>query len=276
MKARRFGPKPGSTGEGTRRHAAASRRAAGPEVLYGYHPVREALRASRREITRVLLLPPKGEGRERREEIGSLARSAGVDVEAAPREAIDRFARTAEHQGIAAAVGPYPYEEEGDLLRRIGSLGEPALLLALDGIQDPHNLGSIIRSASVAGAHAVLIPKDRSAEVTPAVARASAGAVEHTRIVRVTNLVRALEGLREAGLWIAGATPEGDTPLHRLDGRDPLAIVVGGEDVGLRPLVRRTCDRRVAIPMRGPIASLNASVAAAVILFEVVRQRESG
>jgi 23S rRNA (guanosine2251-2'-O)-methyltransferase len=147
-------------------------------------------------------------------------------------------------------------------------------VLALDGIQDPHNLGSIIRSAHVAGAHAILIPKDRSAEVTPAVARASAGAVEHTRVIRVTNLVRALEGLKAAGLWVAGADPEGDTRLSDLDGRDPLAIVVGGEDLGLRPLVRRTCDRLVSIPMRGEVASLNAGVAAAVILFEVVRQRE--
>ncbi len=249
--------------------------APGQEILHGYHPVREALRARRRRISRILILAGKGEGGERREEIAALARAAGVRLEEVPREVIDRFARSPEHQGFAAGVGPYPYEEEGDLLQRLGSLGEPALLLALDGIQDPHNLGSIIRSAGVAGAHAVLIPRDRSAEVTAAVARASAGGVEHTRVVRVTNLVRALEGLKEAGLWIVGADPEGDTRLRDLDGRDPIAIVVGGEDLGLRPLVRRTCDRRVSIPMRGALASLNAGVAAAVILFEVVRQRES-
>jgi 23S rRNA (guanosine2251-2'-O)-methyltransferase len=252
-----------------------ARRGPGADVLYGYHPVREALHARRRRIRRVLLLAGKGEGRDRREEIAALARAAGVAAEEAPREALDRFARTTEHQGIAAAAGPYPYEEEDDLLLRLRDLAEPALVLALDGIQDPHNLGSIIRSANVAGAHGVVIPKDRSTDVTPAVAKASAGAVEHTRVARVTNFVRALEALREAGLWIVGADPEGDTPLRSLDGRDPLVLVVGGEERGLRPLVRRTCDRRVAIPIRGAIGSLNAGVAAAVILFEVVRQRQS-
>jgi len=252
-----------------------ARRDAGAHLLYGYHPVREALRARRRRVGRVLVLSGRGEGRERCAEILSLARVAGVPIEEVPREALDRFARTTEHQGIAASVAPYPYEEEGDLLRRIAGLDEPALVLALDGIQDPHNLGSILRSANVAGAHAVLIPKDRSAEVTPAVAKASAGAVEHTQVVRVTNLVRALEGLRGAGLWIVGADAEGETPLRSLDGRGALAIVVGGEERGLRSLVRRTCDLRVAIPVRGEISSLNAGVAAAVILFEVVRQRES-
>jgi 23S rRNA (guanosine2251-2'-O)-methyltransferase len=248
-------------------------RTARSELLYGYHPVREALLARRRRLSRIVLLAGKGEGRERRAEIALLAQRAGVPVEEMARDALDRFARTDEHQGVAAVADGFAYEDENQLARRLGELPERALVLALDGIQDPHNLGSIIRSANVAGAHAVVIPKDRSAEVTPAVAKASAGAIEYTPVARVTNLVRALETLKEAGLWIVGADPEGDTPFEQLDATDPLVIVVGGEDRGLRALVKRTCDRTVAIPVGGCIASLNASVAAAVILFEAVRQR---
>ncbi len=242
-------------------------------MLYGFHAVREALRAGRRRVRRVYLSLEGADARERRETIRAAAERAGVPVEETRRETIERIARTADHQGVAATVDPYPYEDERALLARLHALTKPALVLALDGIQDPRNLGSMVRSANVAGAHAVVIPKDRSAEVTSAAAKASAGAVEHTSVARVVNLVRTLERMKEAGVWIAGADAEGEVPLERFDATGPIAIVIGGEEKGLRTLVRRICDLRVAIPVRGAIQSLNAGVAAAVILFEAVRQR---
>jgi 23S rRNA (guanosine2251-2'-O)-methyltransferase len=244
-----------------------------PEVLYGFHPVREALQARRRRVRRVYLALEGADARARRETIRGAAQRAGVPLEESRREALQRVARTADHQGVAALVDPYPYEDERALLARLHALTEPALVLALDGIQDPRNLGSMVRSANVAGVHAVVVPQDRSAEVTAAAAKASAGAVEHTPVVRVVNLVRTIERMKEAGLWIAGADAEGEVPLERFDAAGPIAIVIGAEGKGLRALVRKSCDLRVAIPVCGSIRSLNAGVAAAVILFEAVRQR---
>ncbi|OFW64352.1 MAG: 23S rRNA (guanosine(2251)-2'-O)-methyltransferase RlmB [Actinobacteria bacterium RBG_13_63_9] len=252
-----------------------ARRRGSQEVLYGFHPVHEALRAGRRRVLRVYVAR-EGHARERHEALRAAGARAGIAVEEIAREALERVARSADHQGVAATADPYPYEDEGALLARLRALAEPALVLALDGIQDPRNLGSMVRNANVAGAHAVVIAQDRSAEVTPAAAKASAGAVEYTPVVRVVNLVRTLALLKEAGLWVAGAETQGEVPIDRLEAAGPIAIVIGGEEKGLRPLVRRTCDLRVAIPVRGAIQSLNAGVAAAVILFEVVRQRRQG
>jgi 23S rRNA (guanosine2251-2'-O)-methyltransferase len=244
-----------------------------PEVLYGFHPVREALRAGRRCVRRVYLALEGADARARRETIREAAQRVGVPVEESRREALHRIARTADHQGVAALVDPYRYEDEQALLASLHALTEPALVLALDGIQDPRNLGSMVRSANVAGVHGVIVPKDRCAEVTAAAAKASAGAVEHTPVVRVVNLVRTIERMKEAGLWIAGADAEGEVPLERFDATGPIAIVIGAEEKGLRALVRKSCDLGVAIPVCGPIRSLNAAVAAAVMLFEAVRQR---
>ncbi len=243
------------------------------EILYGAHAVRAALEARRRPVRRLWLLSGPGKGRERREEIRDLADASRVPVAWVSRDALDRRARTADHQGVVAEVAPFPYAEEGAFLARLRASEAPALVLALDSIQDPRNLGAMVRSANVAGAQGVVIPKDRSAVVTAAAAKASAGAVEFTPIVRVTNLVRALQGMKAAGLWVAGAAPDGEIPLARFDARGPLALVIGGEGRGLRPLVRRTCDACVAIPVKGEVASLNAATAAAVLLCEATRQR---
>jgi 23S rRNA (guanosine2251-2'-O)-methyltransferase len=151
--------------------------------------------------------------------------------------------------------------------------GRPPLVVLLDGVEDPHNLGAVVRSAHALGAHGVVLPRDRAAGVTPAAAKASAGAVEHVAIVRVTNLVRALEELKEAGLWAVGAVPEGERDIASVDLRGPTALVLGGEGQGIRPLVQRTCDHLVRIPMLGRVGSLNASAAAAIALYEAVRQR---
>jgi len=242
------------------------------QTLHGIHPVREALLARRRGVRKIWMLAP-GKGGARREGVEALAGEAGVAVEGATRERLTRLAGSDEHQGIVASVDPFPYEQEADLLTRIGEGGAPALVLALDSIQDPRNLGSMIRCANTVGAHGVVIPKDRSAGITAATAKASAGAVEYTPVVRVTNLVRTLEALKRAGLWIIGAVSDGEKTLDSFDATAPLALVIGGEEKGLRPLVRKRCDLCVSIPVAGEIASLNAAMAAAVLLHEVGRQR---
>lgn len=242
------------------------------QTLYGIHPVREALLARRRRVRAVWVLA-SGKGGARREGVEALAGSAGVRVESATRERLARLAGSDEHQGIVASVDPFPYEDEAELLTRIGEDGRPALVLALDSIQDPRNLGAMIRCANTVGAHGVVIPKDRSAGITPAVAKASAGAVEYTPVVRVTNLVRTLQALKRAGLWIIGAAADEEKTLDGFDAAAPLALVIGGEEKGLRPLVRKSCDLCVSIPVAGEIASLNAAMAAAVLLHEVGRQR---
>ncbi len=244
------------------------------QMLHGINPVREALLARRRRVRKVWVLAPGGRGA-RREGVEALAGSAGVEVEGATRERLRRLAGSDEHQGIVASVDPFRYENEAELLTRIGEGDKPALVLALDSVQDPRNLGSMIRCANTVGAHGVVIPKDRSAGITPAAAKASAGAVEYTPVVRVTNLVRALGALRRAGLWIVGAAADGETTLDSFDASAPLALVIGGEEKGLRPLVRKSCDLCVSIPVAGEIASLNAAMAAAVLLHEVGRQRRA-
>jgi 23S rRNA (guanosine2251-2'-O)-methyltransferase len=180
------------------------------------------------------------------------------------------LAGTEAHQGVAAVVGPYPVVP----LQRLTS-GEkgPPLLLLLDGIQDPHNLGAIVRTALCAGAAGIVLPRDRSVGPTPAVSRVSAGALEHTALARVTNLARSIDSLKKAGFWIYGLVAAGGDSLFDCDLKGSLALVVGGEGKGLRRLVAERCDRIAAIPQRGPVGSLNASVAAAVALYEAYRQR---
>jgi 23S rRNA (guanosine2251-2'-O)-methyltransferase len=177
------------------------------------------------------------------------------------------------HQGVAARLREFAYASLDDLLARATASGRPPLVVVLDGLQDPHNLGAVIRSADALGVHGVVLPRDRSVGVTATVARASAGAVEHVPVARVTNLSRALEELKAAGLWVAAADPEADQVLWdaRLDG--PLAVVIGAEGAGVRPGVLKHCDLRLRIPMAGRVASLNASVSAALVLYEVARQR---
>ena len=244
-------------------------------LVLGTHPVLEALAAHPDAVDRIYVVegsvPPRGAG-----EILSRARELRVRVERISRERLAALADGGPHQGVAARLRGFAYLELETLLERAKASGRPPLLVVLDGLQDPHNLGAILRSADALGAHGVVLPKDRSVGVTPAVARASAGAVEHVPIARVTNLSRALEAMKEAGLWIAAADPDGDQPLWgaRLDG--PLGVVVGGEGAGVRPGVLGHCDLRLRVPMEGRIGSFNASVSAALVLYEVARQRALG
>jgi 23S rRNA (guanosine2251-2'-O)-methyltransferase len=235
------------------------------EVLAGPRVVLEVLRAGRRRVRRVLL------GRDAvPESLIALARSRGVPVEVVPRGVLDRCARGATHQGVVAEAEGFPYAELEDVLARGGA--EP-LIVVLDGIQDPQNLGAILRTAEAAGVHGVIVPRDRAAGVTPAAVRASAGAAEHLPVARVTNLATSLGLLKERGIWAVGADPAGGTDLFHANLTGPLAVVVGAEGKGLRSLTRSRCDLLVRIPLAGRVASLNAAAAAAVCVFEAVRQR---
>lgn len=243
-------------------------------TLYGLNPVREYLRAGGEGISELWL----GEGGERGRMLADLARLArerGAKVREVPRPKLDRLAGTDRHQGVVAIVADYRYRELDELLEGAARAGTPALVVVLDGIVDPQNLGAIIRSAHALGAHGIVIPKDRAAGVTPAAAKASAGAVEHCPVARVTNLAQALEAMKEAGLWAVGTDADADEDLTRVDLSVATALVVGSEESGLRPLVRRTCDRVARIPMKGKVGSLNASASAAIALYEAQRQRRT-
>jgi 23S rRNA (guanosine2251-2'-O)-methyltransferase len=241
-------------------------------VLYGVNPVRELLRAGDKGVSK-LWLAEKGARGAAFAELERLGRDAGAKVRHAPRPKLDRLAGTDRHQGIVAVVADFRYAEVEEILAAAAASGRPALLVVLDGVEDPHNLGAIVRSAHALGAHGVLIPKDRAVGVTPAVAKASAGAIERCPVARVTNVAKALEDLKEAGIWSVALAADAEKPLGGLDLRGPTALVLGSEGEGIRPLVRRTCDLAAHIPMSGGIDSLSVSASAAVALYETARQR---
>ena len=233
-------------------------------LVQGANAVAELLRSGE-PVTR-LQLQRNGP---RAQELAGLAQSRGITPLFVDRAELDRLAGTPHHQGALASARPFPYRPLDDLLE--GSLGSA---LVLDGVQDPRNLGAILRTARATGVGAVVLPRDRSAGVTSAVVSASAGLVFGLAVARVPNLVRAMEALREAGLWTVGLVPRDGTPLYAFDPPARLALVAGGEGDGLRSLVRRTCDFTVSLPMAGDVESLNVGVAVAVSLYELlVRSR---
>jgi 23S rRNA (guanosine2251-2'-O)-methyltransferase len=177
------------------------------------------------------------------------------------------------HQGVVAITGEYPYAQLDEILNVAGRAGVPPLVLVLDSVQDPQNLGALVRTAHVVGAHGIVIPKDRAVGVTPVVVKASAGATEHMKIAQVVNVARALEELKAAGLWVVGAVAAGGEPPWKIDYTGPCALVLGAEGKGIRPLVLRGCDLLVRIPMAGQVASLNVGAAGAMLLYEAARQR---
>jgi 23S rRNA (guanosine2251-2'-O)-methyltransferase len=241
-------------------------------LVYGKNPVLEALRAGR-EIKRLVVLA-SAHDEPRLSEILTAARERGIKVEEAGRQRLDDITHSDSHQGVVAYVGRRRYWELPDLLAELKS--EPApMLLVLDGIQDPQNLGSISRTAEAAGVAAVLIPRHRSAEVTPAVAKASAGAVEHLRIAMVGSLAQAIDRLKQEGYWTIGLTGDADTDYAGARYGGKLALVVGSEGEGLHRLVRERCDQLVRLPMLGRVSSLNAAVAASIVLYEALRQRQA-
>ena len=254
---------------------AGSSGGGGKRQVYGVGPVRELLRARRPiQILYVAAERAQARGKDPVAELVTAAQQAGITVELRPSRDLDRLAgEAARHQGAIAITGELRYVGVRDLVDAAGAA--PPLVVVLDGVTDPHNLGAIIRSAYVLGAHGVIIPAHRAAAITAVVTKASAGATELLPIAQVGNLVRALEELKEAGLWLCAVAAEpGARPMTQLDLAGPLALVLGAEGSGVRPLVARTCDLHALIPMGGAgVGSLNVSVAAGIALYEVGRQR---
>jgi 23S rRNA (guanosine2251-2'-O)-methyltransferase len=236
--------------------------------LFGIHPVLEAIRARPRSITRLLVAEGRHDGRV--EALLAEARGAGVSVQRQPRRALDRLAEGGVHQGVVALVAGASYADADEI---VGRAGHPPLLVVLDGVEDPRNLGAVARSAAAAGADGLIIPARGAAGLTPTAVKASAGAVERLPIAQVGNIVEFLKRLKKSGLWVVGLDPGAPVGWSDFDMTLPLALVLGGEGKGLRRLARDTCDAVVSIPMRGGAGSLNLSVAAGVVLFEAVRQR---
>jgi 23S rRNA (guanosine2251-2'-O)-methyltransferase len=235
-------------------------------VTAGVNPVREALRA-RRPLDKVLIA--KGAAGPRIQEIIDLCRAQSVPVRFEPRDSLDRAANTAAHQGVVAFGSAHSFID----LNEIATGAK--LLVILDGVEDPHNLGAIIRTAHAAGANAVVIPERRAAPLTESVAKAAAGALEYLSIARVTNIKQALERLKQQGFWIYGLDERGPALYDQIDYNTPTAIVLGGEGTGLHQAVQKHCDVLVRIPMAGAVSSLNVSVAAGIVLFEWRRKNAS-
>lgn len=246
--------------------------ASADQYLAGKHPVLEALRAGRalnkiwlsNQAQRSLVQPILEEAKER-----------GVVVQFADKKKLDQLAPDMQHQGVVAQAAAVSYADVDDLLARARELGEAPLLVLLDEVEDPHNLGSILRTADCTGVHGVIVPKRRSASLTAVVAKTSAGAVEYVPVARVANLAQTIDKLKEEGVWIAGADVAADHDVYKANLTGPLAIIIGSEGKGISRLVKEKCDFLIKLPMFGKINSLNASVAAGVILYESVRQRQA-
>jgi len=241
------------------------------DVLYGLHPVEEALRAGRRRFDHVLVARERRD--DRLERLIAACRQAGVRVRTEPREQLTQVAQTTAHQGVVALVRPQDLLSIEDLFESTGSAAR--LVLALDGVEDPQNLGALLRVADGAGVDGVIVTERRSAPLSPVAVKASAGATEHLRMARVVNLVRALEELKERNLWVIGLDERGATDYDQFDLTGNCVLVLGREGAGLHELVKRTCDHLLRIPMAGGVSSLNVSAAGAVVLYEAARQRRN-
>src|SRR3979409_441152 len=240
------------------------------EVLYGLHPVEEAIRSGSRQLDHVSVARERRD--DRLERLIELCRTAGIRVALEPRGQLTRLARTDAHQGVLAVVRERKFLGVEDLLAS-DEPGQYRFFLALDGVEDPHNLGALLRTADGAGVDGVVLPERRSAPVTATVAKTSAGASEHVRIARVTNLVRALEQMKQKNVWVLGLDERGSPDYTEFDFRTDCVLVLGREGAGLHDLVKKTCDHLLRIPMAGQVSSLNVSVAGAIVMYEAMRQR---
>ena len=237
----------------------------------GVHVVLAALKSRPDLVEEIWVSDARGD--KRMAAVLDAARAAKIKIHKSPRAALDRMSDGVKHQGVVARLRTTPVQKEQDLESFLAQLPPMPLLLVLDGVQDPHNLGACLRSADAAGAHGVIVPRDHSAPLSAVARRAASGAAETVPVFQVVNLARTLRELKAAGVWLAGASQEADTDIFHADLRRPLAIVLGGEGKGLRRLTHEECDMLVRIPMAGTVESLNVSVAAGVCLFEAVRQR---
>lgn len=240
------------------------------EILSGKNPVLEALRSGR-EMNKVWIA--EGVKKAGIAELLQLAKEAGLIVQFVPKNKIDQLTDGATHQGIAASVAAYKYAELDDLFESAASRNEDPFFLILDELEDPHNLGSIIRTADATGVHGVIIPRRRAVGLTAIVAKTSTGAIEHIPVVRVGNLAQTVEDLKKRGVWIAGTDAKGSADYRHMDAKLPLAIIIGSEGKGMSRLLKEKCDFLYNMPMVGKVTSLNASVAAAILMYEVLRNR---
>jgi 23S rRNA (guanosine2251-2'-O)-methyltransferase len=240
--------------------------------LWGFHPINEALRAKRRTVQSLHLVLEKIKPREAA--LMRTARQSGVRIKGTSSQQLDVMVGHKRHQGICARVSPYPMSTLDAILDRAEHSGQPPFILALDQIVDPQNLGAIIRTAHCAGVHGVLVPKKNSAPPSAAASKASAGALEHMLVAYVTNMVDALKRMKQRAIWLTGADQNGTVTVFASDLTGPLAVVIGGEEKGIRPLVKKQCDFIVSVPQAGTVGSLNASAAAAVVMYEAFRQRQ--
>ncbi len=241
-------------------------------VIYGVNPVTEVLLSGSENVERIVLSTSKSGGATAK--VVAAAKAAKVRIDRVPRAEIDRLAERAKHQGVLAILsGKYSYTLLEDLIEQWRATGEAAFFVILDSIQDPQNLGSLIRGADCSGAHGVIITKDRSAKITPAVVKASAGATAYVSVSRVTNLSRAIELLKEAGVWVTALEAGEKETLYGVDLTSNTAIVLGSEGSGVRRLVKESCDHVVSLPLTGRVNSLSAAQAGVVSMFEVMRQR---
>lgn len=241
------------------------------ELLYGLHAVREALKAGSRPLQRILVLRTDRQFGE----LVQTAKARRIPVHIEPPAAFDRLVPGGKHQGVIAFVAAKAYSSTEEILERARSRKEPPFVVILDGVEDPHNLGAVLRTAEAAGVHGVFIPDRRAVGLTSVVAKVSAGAIDHMLVGRVGNLARLIEELKQEGLWIYAVDPAASTLYTEIDMTGPLALVAGGEGEGIRPGLLKVCDARMRIPMKGRVESLNVSAAVAVTLFEAVRQRRT-
>lgn len=252
-----------------------SRRGSGGETdwLAGFHAVEAAVRNDPEHVSAIVF--EQGRQDRRAADLRALAESAGLPVREEPRRFFDQQAKGLRHQGVLAQYARPPVGDEQDLFALLDGLDEAAFLLVLDGVTDPHNLGACLRTAEAAGVHAVIAPKDRAAGITPTARKVASGSAERLPFFQVTNLARLLDALKQRQIWVLGAAGEGRVSLYQTRfGREPVALVMGSEGRGMRRLTREHCDELIHIPMRAPVESLNISVAAAVCLYELRRQRD--
>ncbi len=241
------------------------------QIIYGIHPLQEALKPPHAPIEKILI------GTRTRhpalQSILDLANTRKIPVTFTTRESLDRMTKGGVHQNVVGLVKETSYADVGEILSHWKKQGNKALFLILDGIQDPQNFGSLIRTGLGCGIHGIIIPKDRAVGITPVVIKASAGATAHLPVARVVNIAATMDLLKKEGIWVYGASGEAKDLIYQLDLSIDLAIVIGAEGKGMRPLVKKKCDRLFSIPMKGPLSSFNASVSGGMILYEVMRQR---
>jgi 23S rRNA (guanosine2251-2'-O)-methyltransferase len=241
------------------------------DLLFGFHSVYEALRAGKRTFHSILM--SKKRTGERMEKIEALTKERRVKIEIIDPAVLDKMTEFSNHQGVAARTSFFPVKSAVEIVDTIGREEKFCFILVMENIEDPHNLGALIRTALSAGVDYILIPKDRSAGPSPAVSRSSAGAMEHAGIYMITNTAALLKALKEKGVWVFGLDAGGDKSLFDVDLKGHIALVIGGENKGVRPLVKKECDFLLSIPNKGKISSLNASVAGGIAMYEALRQR---